>query len=64
MGWIIISRNPRTQKLIAITSSEERDDIAEFGTESEAKAVAMAVPLCEAWGFEAVEVSLTSGQGK
>ena len=63
MGWIIVVRNPRNQKLIAITN-ENGDDIMEFGTESEANAVAMAIPVCEAWSFEAIEVSLTSGQGK
>lgn len=61
MGWIIVVRNPRNQKLIAITN-DERDDLAEFATEGEANAVAMAVPVCEAWGFQAVEVTLTSGK--
>jgi anti-anti-sigma regulatory factor len=56
MGYIIVSRNPRTQRLIVITGEDE-DQVAEFGTESEASAVAMAVPVCEAWGYEVVEVS-------
>lgn len=61
MGWIIVCRNPRNQKLVII-HNDELDDFVEFGTESEANAVAMAIPVCEAWGFEAVEVSLPSGQ--
>lgn len=63
MGWIIVVRNPRNQKLVAITN-DNGDDLVEFGTEDEANAVAMAVPICEAWGFQAVEITLTSGQGK
>lgn len=55
MGYIIVSRNPRTKRLIVVTG-EDAETVAEFETESEANAVAMAVPVCEAWGFEAVEV--------
>jgi hypothetical protein len=56
MGWIITTRNPKTKKLVIITDGDEADDFAEFSTEGEANAVAMAVPLCEAWGYNAVEV--------
>lgn len=60
MTFILVTRNPRTKQLIVITG-EDQENAAEFQTESEANAVAMAVPLCEAWGFEAVEVTLSSG---
>jgi hypothetical protein len=60
MGWIIVTRNPRSKKLVII-HNDELDDFVEFGTESEANAVAMAIPVCEAWGFEAVEVNFPSG---
>jgi hypothetical protein len=60
MTFILVTRNPRTRQLIAITG-EDQENLAEFPTESEARAVAMALPLCEAWGFEAVEVTLPIG---
>jgi len=60
MGWIIVTRNPRSQKLVVI-HNDNYDDVLEFGTESEANAVAMTIPVCEAWGFEAIEIPLTSG---
>lgn len=56
MGYIIVSRNPRTHRLLVVTGEDE-SEVAEFGTESEANAVAMAVPVCEAWGYEVLEVS-------
>ncbi len=56
MSYIIVSRNPRNKKLVIITGEDE-ETVAEFATESEACAVAMAVPVCEAWGYQAVEVS-------
>lgn len=56
MGYILVTRNPRSKKLVIITG-EDDETVAEFATESEANAVAMAVPVCEAWGYEAVEVS-------
>ena len=57
MSYILVSRNPRTHKLIVITGDDD-DTVAEFATESDAAAVAMAVPICEAWGYEAIEVNL------
>lgn len=55
MGYILVTRNPRTKSLVVITR-DDSDAPAEFATESEANAVAMAVPVCEAWGYQAVEV--------
>ncbi len=56
MPYILVTRNPRTKKLIPILG-EDNETIAEFETEGDANAVAMAVPVCEAWGYEALEVS-------
>lgn len=56
MTYILVTRNPRSKKLIPILG-EDNETIAEFETESDAAAVAMAVPVCEAWGYEALEVS-------
>lgn len=56
MGWIVVSRNPRTKTLVIVTG-DDNETPAEFETESDACAVALAVPICSAWGFEAVEVS-------
>ena len=56
MTYILITRNPRSKKLIPILG-EDNETIAEFETESEANAVAMAVPVCEAWGYQALEIS-------
>ena len=56
MGFILVSRNPRTKLLVVITE-DDNDAPAEFETESEANAVAMAVPVCEAWGYQVLEVT-------
>lgn len=60
MTFILATRNPRTKQLIVITG-DDQENVAEFQTESEANAVAMALPLCGAWGFEAVEITLPIG---
>lgn len=56
MTYILVTRNPRSKKLIPILG-EDNETIAEFETEGDAGAVAMAVPICEAWGYQALEVS-------
>ena len=56
MGYIIVTRNPRSKKLVIITG-EDAETVAEFETESDANAVAMTVPICEAWGHQTVEVT-------
>jgi hypothetical protein len=62
MSYILVTRNPRSKKLIPILA-EDNETIAEFETEGDAAAVAMAVPVCEAWGYETLEVtSLSNGQ--
>jgi hypothetical protein len=54
MGYIILVRNPRSKKLSPVLA-EDNETIAEFETEGDAAAVAMTVPICEAWGYEVVE---------
>jgi hypothetical protein len=56
MGYILVTRNPSSKRLVIITSDDDKT-IAEFVTESEANAVAMAIPVCEAWGYQAVEIT-------
>jgi hypothetical protein len=55
VSYILIVRNPRSKKLVPVLA-EDNETIAEFATESDAAAVAMAVPICEAWGYQTVEV--------
>lgn len=64
MGWIVVTRNPRSQKLVILTFGDELDDFAEFSTEGDANAIATTSPLCAAWGYEAVEITLPTGSGK
>ncbi len=55
MTYILVTRNPRSKKLVPILG-EDNETIAEFETESDAAAVAMAVPICEAWGYHTLEL--------
>lgn len=55
MSYILVTRNPTTKRLVVVTGEDDYS-VAEFDTEGEARAVAMAVPVCEAWGYEALEV--------
>lgn len=54
MSYIIVIRNPRTKKLLAIEDAD--DNVEEFSTEMEAKRVADGAQICQAWGYEIVEV--------
>jgi hypothetical protein len=64
MSYILVTRNPRSKNLVPILA-DDNETIAEFDTEGDANAVAMAVPICEAWGYEAVEITaLSNGQCK
>lgn len=59
MGYIVVSRSPRTNRLIVVTDGAEdstEDVVAEFATEEEAKERADKVTCCKAWGYEIVEV--------
>lgn len=55
MGWIIVTRNPRTRKLIVVTE-DDCETVAEFATEAAASDAAIGVPVCRAWNYEAIEV--------
>jgi hypothetical protein len=54
MTFIITTRNPRTRKLVVVMDDD--DEVAEYETEEKAAEVARRVPVCEAWGFEIIEV--------
>ena len=55
MSYIILIRNPRTKKLLAI---EDRDDnVDEFATEADAEKIAQGAEICQAWGYEILEVT-------
>jgi hypothetical protein len=53
MSFVILTRNPRTRQLIAITGE---DEIAEFKTEEEAAEAAANTTICKAWGYDVIEV--------
>ena len=55
-NYIISTRNPRTAKLILITE-EDSELVAEFDTEHDAIRAACHIPICQAWGYELIEVS-------
>lgn len=56
MGFIIVSRNPRTKNLVIVTDGEDNVP-AECKTEEEAIDAAHNTTICKAWGYEIVEVS-------
>jgi hypothetical protein len=56
MSYIIIVRNPRTKSLIAVTSDDDGEIIAEFATETDAIAAAGNTMICKAWPYHFVEV--------
>jgi len=53
MSFVILTRNPRTGQLIAITGE---DEIAEFKTEGEAVEAAAHTTICKTWGYDVIEV--------
>jgi uncharacterized protein YciI len=55
MNYILITRNPTGKGVIAIMTG---DEIAQFETEEEAEACADQQPLCQAWGYQVVELEL------
>jgi hypothetical protein len=58
MSHIIVTRNPSSKRLVAITNEtgSHREHVAEFETEREAVQAALEVPCCKAWGFLTLEV--------
>jgi hypothetical protein len=55
MSFIVVTRNPRNKKLIAI--NDEADDVAEFEDSDQAVAAAVNTTACMAWGYEILEVT-------
>ena len=58
MGYVIVTRNPRNNQVIAITEGESEFDehLAEFKTEAEADEAANDTAACKAWGYQIIEV--------
>lgn len=55
MGYILLTRNPKNDRLIAI-ADDDHGNLAEFGTEIEASDAAHSTTVCKAWGYQIVEV--------
>lgn len=55
MNYILITRNPSGLGLLTIMTG---DEIAQFETEEEAETCADQQPLCQAWGYQVVELEL------
>ncbi len=53
--FIILSRNPRSGKLLAVVDGDDPAIVAEYDTHSEALEAADNTTMCKAWGFEVVE---------
>lgn len=56
MTYILLSRNPRVNKLVIVTDGEDNLP-AEFESEEEAIDAAHNTTICKAWGYQVVEVS-------
>lgn len=56
MGFVILTRNPTSRKLIAIIDSDDEYAVAEFKTESDAIKAAHNTTVCKAWGYKILEV--------
>lgn len=56
MNYILITRNPSRKGILTIMTDDE--EIAQFETEEEAEACAVQQPLCQAWGYQVVELEL------
>lgn len=58
MGYIIVTRNPRNNQVVAIVDGKNDldENVAEFKTEAEADAAANNTTACKAWGYQIIEV--------
>lgn len=59
MGYVILTRNPRNKKVVAITDDDQHH-LAEFETYDDAEKAARNTTVCRAWGYDIAEVLLTS----
>lgn len=55
MSYIIVMRNPRNKKLLAIVDRD--DNVDEFATAADAERIAEGAEICRAWGYEILEVT-------
>jgi len=55
MNYIILTRNPGSNMIVAI---DDDGEIAMFETEDDALACAHQQVLCKAWGYQIVEVTV------
>lgn len=58
MGYVIITRNPRSKQAIAIVEGDNGYDehMAEFETEEAANEAAAHTTVCKAWGYQIIEI--------
>jgi hypothetical protein len=57
VSFIILTRNPGTRKLLIISLEPGSDAPSEYETEDEAFTQAAHIAVCDAWGFEIVELT-------
>ena len=55
MSYILVSRNPRTKKLVIITDGEDNIPF-EFERREDAVTAADCTMICKAWSYEIVEI--------
>lgn len=55
MTYILVSRNPRTGKLVIVTDGEDNVP-AEFQDFEDAVDAAGDTTICKAWGYDVVEI--------
>jgi hypothetical protein len=56
MKYVILVRNPSNYRVIGINA--EDDALESFETEDEAEQCAAQQPLCQAWGYQIVELEI------
>lgn len=63
MSFVIYVRNPATNDIIFVKTYEgdegdemATDTIAQFDTEADARATAEGIAVCDAWGYEVVDL--------
>ena len=58
MNFMIVTRNPNGKGLLTIMTGEDCEEIAQYETEGEAIEAAENQILCEAWGYQIVELEI------
>jgi hypothetical protein len=62
--FIIVTRNPHSNKLLTIVEESCTDEPQEFEHEGDANQVAEGVGCCRAWGYEVLELNLPRHKGR